>query len=113
MKTIVDVSNENRDLFYHEGKHLWFESVGDNKYVIITDLDYLFEYVSINFDVLPEDSINYDAIFKDKDGKEIKVKIYSYDPSGGPFICVGDYKINNKTVKRIYQLDNKTFFEVE
>lgn len=45
--------------------------------------------------------------------KKIKAKIYSYDPSGDPFISVGNYKIDGKTVKRIYQSDNKTFFEVE
>ena len=113
MKTIVDISNDNRDLVYHPNKHLWFEPIDNNKYVINTDLEYILEYVTINYDTLSEDSTDYDAIFTNNDGKKIKAKIYSYDPSGGPFISVGNYKIDGKTVKRIYQSDNKTFFEVE
>lgn len=74
MKTIVDISNDNRDLYYHPNKYLWFEPIANNKYVINTDLEYILEYVTINYDTVSEDSTDYDAIFTNNDGKKNKSK---------------------------------------
>ena len=35
------------------------------------------------------------------------------DPSGGPFIMVGHYRINGRTVNRIYVEEDAVMFDVE
>lgn len=109
----IDISNQNRDLFYHPTKHIWFESVNDNTYTIHTDLDYLLEYACMNYDPLPLDAEDFDFESTDQYGNKHKGRIHSFDPSGGPYMAVGDYTINGKVVNRIYQNNKNTYFEVK
>ena len=109
----IDNSTQNRDLRYHPNKHLWFEPVNDNTYTIHTDLDYLLEYACINYDPLPENDEEYDFVSVDQNGVSHKGHIQSYDPSGGPYMSIDTYMIGDRKLKRIYQKDKKTYFEVE
>lgn len=109
----IDISGQNRDLFYHPTKHIWFESVNDNTFTIHSDLDYLLEYACINYDSLPNDAEEYDFESIDQHGVSHKGKIHSFDPSGGPYMCVDTYMIGDRTLKRIYQKDKTYYFEVE
>lgn len=38
--------------------------------------------------------------------------IYSFDPSGGPFLNLG-YKLGDKEIKSIFILDNETIFMIK
>lgn len=111
MKKKIDITKENRDLFYNRGKKLWFEQVSENLYTINTDLDYLLEHVRISYDELPENATEYDSMFTDQHGRTHKCKNHSFDPPGGPYIAVDNYKIDGNLVKRIYNKDNQILFE--
>lgn len=111
MKKIY-ITNENRDLIYHKTKNLWFEEVSDNIYTIHSDLDYILEYCRIIFDS-KSDSDESDFEFTDVNGVKHNGNILAFDPAGGPYIGVGSYKINGKTLKRIFVKDNTYFFMVE
>lgn len=90
-KNIIDLK-KNRDF-----NRVWLEEVepNTNKYKLCCDAEWALNYACVNFEYIPEDSTEYDAIYSDK-----KCKIISVDPSGGPYLSV-DSKIDNKVIKNI------------
>lgn len=113
MKTKIDITKQNRDFLYLKGQSLWFEQESDNLYTIHSTEDYILEYCTVNYDELPSDAIVFDNKYTDHNGIAHTCKIHSFDPSGGPYMQIGEYKINGKTLKRIFYKDNKVYFEVE
>jgi hypothetical protein len=102
MKKIY-ITNENR-----EGQRIWFNKVDDRTYTIDSDSDYALEYACMNYTSVPSDAMIYDFEMNGKKG------IYtSFDPSGGPYIGVGQYKIEGKTVVRIYDNNGTLTFNTE
>jgi hypothetical protein len=102
MKKIY-ITNENR-----EGQRIWFNKVDDRTYTIDSDSDYALEYACMNYKSVPSDAMIYDFEMNGKKG------IYtSFDPSGGPYIGVGQYKIEGKTVVRIYDNNGTLTFNTE
>ena len=96
-----DISNQNRD-----GQKIWFEMVEPNLYTIHTTSNYALEYARFIYDDVPSDALIFDFEHKGKKG------IYqAFDPSGGPYIGVGNYEINGETVVRIFHKDNKIYFK--
>lgn len=110
----INITNQNRDLRYNRGKHLWFEPVEskENTYTLHSDLDYLLEYACINYDEV-KFITDADFVSIDQFGNSHMGKIHSYDPSGGPYMSVGNYTINGKVLKRIYQTNKQYYFETE
>lgn len=107
----IDITEENRDLYYHKNKHLWFEKESDNLYTIHTDLDYILEHCGINF--TNDDNDYCDMTFTDINGIVHKCHIISFDPVGGPYICINHYKINGEVVKKIFFKDSKYYFSTK
>lgn len=102
MKRKINITNQNR-----EGQNIWFEEVDKNIYSIHTTSDYALEYSSINYENIDDDANEYDVCW-DNGQKGI---IHSFDPSGGPYISVGNYKIDGHVVERIYYNDNQLYFK--
>ena len=97
----IDITNQNR-----EGQKIWFEMVEPNLYTIHTTSSYALEYARFIYEDVPSDSMLFDFEHNGKKG------IYqAFDPSGGPYIGVGNYKINGETVVRIFYKDNKLLFK--
>ena len=95
----IIICNKNRD-----GAKIWLERINHtNEFTLHSDKDFVLEYSRIIFDILPEDSEEFDFKFGNT-----KAKCKSYDPSGGPFISVGqelgDFKIER--IYRDYTLEN-------
>lgn len=101
MKERISITNQNR-----ERQNIWFEKEDDNLYTIHTTSNYALEYASINYTDVPTDAEIYDFCWEN--GK--KGLISSFDPSGGPYISVGDYEIEGKKVVRIFYKDNYIHF---
>jgi hypothetical protein len=104
---------ENNNKFYlynRDGASLWLVSTDtENEYVLNCDENhkYIFEYACMNYEEVPDDAEIFDFIHNDKKG------IYhSFDPSGGPYIHLG-FKINEKTVQRIYSKNNQITFVIK
>jgi hypothetical protein len=103
MDKIIKITDRNRD-----GAKLWFEQIDNNIYAIKTDKNFVLEYCRFIFENIPADSIEYDHIYNDR-----KVKYKSFDPSGGPFISVGDVIAEKYKLKRIFVEDKMTKFFIE
>lgn len=112
MNKKIYITRENRYLSNTKDKSLWFEQVSDNLYTIYSDESVILDYCGIGFDDLPDDAEEFDQEYTDQNGVNHKSKIYSFDPSGGPFISINNYKIEGKEVKRIFYKDNVIYFEV-
>ena len=93
MDEIILISNRNRD-----GAKLWLQQIGNsNQYVLKTNKDYVLEYARVIFDDVPDDAEIFDFNWNGR-----KAICRAYDPSGGPYITVGE-KINEKySIGRIY-----------
>jgi len=101
MKERISITNQNR-----ERQNIWFEKEADNLYTIHTTSNYALEYAGINYTDVPTDAEIYDFCWEN--GK--KGLISSFDPSGGPYISVGNYEIEGKKVVRIFYKDNNIHF---
>ena len=78
------------------GDKNYLKRITDNKFVLVFDEDANSHY-RVGFDEgVPVTSTEY----------------YFVDPSGGPFIRVGYYQVNNKVVKRIYLENNNITIEI-
>lgn len=99
---MINITNQNR-----ENQNIWFEKESDNLYTIHTTSKYALKYASINYDPVPDDAEIYD--FCTENG--IKGIIQSFDPSGGPYIAVGNYEIEGKKVVRIIDKTNQIYFQ--
>ena len=104
MKRKINITNQNR-----ERQNIWFEEEDKNVYTIHTTSNYALKYASINYDNIDDNSEEYDVCW-DNGHKGI---IHSFDPSGGPYIGVGNYKIDGKTVVRIYYNNDTLNFITE
>lgn len=103
MKEKIIITHKNRD-----GAKIWLEHLYDNTYKLNTDKSFVLEYMRVIFDNIPDDSLIYDF---DLNGK--KAKCNAIDPSGGPFISVGEIFENYKVI-RIYDKENiGIIFDVE
>ena len=93
----IYITKENR-----EGQCIWFNKIDEGTYTIDTDSNYALKYARFLFQDVPDDACVFDFEHNGKKG------IYTtFDPSGGPFMDVGFYKIEGKTLERIY-FDNGT-----
>jgi hypothetical protein len=72
-----------------DGAHLWFENIKDNIYELKTDKQYVLEYCRV--------------------GIISKNNLFMVDPSGGPYIGVGDVFGEYKLDKIFYENDNLRF----
>ena len=80
MKPKIIVTDGNRD-----GAKIWLEHLYDNTYKLNTDKSFVLEYMRVIFDNVNDDSEIYDFNLNGK-----KANCNAIDPSGGPFISVGD-----------------------
>lgn len=106
MDKIIKITDRNRD-----GAKLWFEridNINKNIYTIKTDKNFVLKYCRFIFENIPADSVEYDHVYN-----ESKVKYKSFDPSGGPFISVGDIISDKYELKRIFVEDKMTKFFIE
>lgn len=102
MKRIY-ITTENR-----EGQRIWFNKISENTYTIDTDSNYALNYARFLYQDVPDDACIYDFEHNGKKG------IYTaFDPSGGPFMDVGNYKIEGKTLVRIYYNNGTLTFETK
>lgn len=93
MQKEIIVSQRNRD-----GAKLWLEQIGDsNQYILRTNKPFVLEYCRVIFDEVPQDALIYDFDWGTK-----KALCRAYDPSGGPYISVGEKITNEYKVVRIY-----------
>lgn len=74
-----------------DGAHLWFEKIEDDIYELKTDKQYVLEYCRI-------------GTVKNED-----FDIYMFDPSGGPYIVVGDIFGDYKLTSIFYEEKNLRF----
>lgn len=95
MKTKIIITDRNRD-----GAKIWLEHLYDNTYKLNTDKSFVLEYMRVIFDNLPDDSSTYDFNWNGK-----KAKCNAIDPSGGPFISVGE-TFDGYKITRIYNKGN-------
>lgn len=95
MKTKIIVTDCNRD-----GAKIWLEHLYDNTYKLNTDKSFVLEYMRVIFDNVPDDSEIYDFNWNGK-----KANCNAIDPSGGPFISVGE-TFDNYKITRIYNKEN-------
>lgn len=113
MKTKIIVTNRNRD-----GAKIWLERVKrTNEYILHTDKEFVLQYSRIIFDTLPDDTEVYDWELKytnQDPPKLVKIKCKAFDPSGGPYISVGEEIIKNHIIQRIYNDSetNNTMFTI-
>lgn len=77
------------------GQEFSFEPVGENKYKFVGDVSYCRFGGKENTEGVDKDDLGF------------------FDPSGGPFISVGHYFIENRRVKRISSTMDGVIFEVE
>ena len=100
---------ERKYIYNRDGASLWFEQVDKNEYILNVDEKhkYVLEYVSMNYEIVPNDSTIFDF---NRNGKKGLYK--SFDPSGGPYICLGGDTVLGK-VKRIYEKDRQIRFIIE
>ena len=102
MKRIY-ITNQNR-----EGQRIWFNKIDEHTYTIETDSTYALEYARCMYEAVPDDACIYD--FEHKGHKGIYT---AFDPSGGPFIGVGDYEIEGNKVIRIYENEGQIIFKTK
>lgn len=95
MKTKIIITNRNRD-----GAKIWLEHLYDNTYKLNTNKSFVLEYIRIIFDNIPDDSLIYDFNWNGK-----KANCNAIDPSGGPFISVGEI-FDGYKITRIYNKEN-------
>lgn len=102
MKRIY-ITKENR-----EGQRIWFNKISENTYTIDTDSNYALNYARFLYEEVADDAGIFD--FEDNGKKGIYT---AFDPSGGPFMDVGNYKIEGKTLVRIYHNNGILTFETK
>lgn len=89
----IDITNQNR-----ERQTIWFEREDEDIYSIHSTSEYALQYAGISYDEVNLDNgVQEDDVINGK-----PVVIHSFDPSGGPFMAVGSYKINDKILIRIF-----------
>lgn len=98
---MINITSQNR-----ENQNIWFEKEEDNLYTIHTTSKYALEYACINYEPVPDDAEIYDACWNGKKGL-----IHSFDPSGGPYISIGNYEIEGKKLSRIFYENDKLYFQ--
>lgn len=99
---------ERKYIYNRDGASLWFEQVDTNEYILNADEKhkYILEYACMNYESVPDNSMIYDCYINGKKG------IYhSFDPSGGPYICLG-YNTGFGKVKRIYESHGQIRFVI-
>lgn len=79
----------NYKLPTHDGSNNYLEDLGNNKYKLHAQYE---DYMRVIYN---EDN-----------------SIYAIDPSGGPFMTIGEFKVNGKVLKSI-EFDNDTILEFE
>ena len=99
---------ERKYIYNRDGASLWFEQVDTNEYILNVDEKhkYVLEYACMNYETVPDDSMIYDCYINGKKGL-----YYSFDPSGGPYICLG-YDTGFGKVKRIYESHGQIRFVI-
>lgn len=100
-KRIINIQFQNR-----EHQNLWFEELTENTWELKTDSNYAMKYASVNYEPVNSDT-EADFVMTDQYGVERMGKIISFDPSGGPYMSVGNYKIDDKKVVRIHETEDK------
>lgn len=95
MKTKIIITDRNRD-----GAKIWLEHLYDNTYKLNTNKSFVLEYMRVIFDNVPNDSPTYDFNWNDR-----KANCNAIDPSGGPFISVGE-TFDGYKITRIYNKEN-------
>jgi hypothetical protein len=84
----IDITLQNREM-----QEMWFEEISTDVYEIKTTSNYALNYARLILD-------------KNKD-------IVAFDPSGGPLMRVGSYKIGGKILRDIRQENGKLLFITE
>lgn len=99
---------ERKYIYNRDGASLWFEKVDKNEYILNVDEKhkYVLEYACMDYESVPDDSMIYDCYINGKKGI-----YYSFDPSGGPYICLG-YDTGFGKVKRIYESHGQIRFVI-
>jgi hypothetical protein len=101
---------EKKYLYNRDNAKLWFEPTEtENEYILNVDEDhkYVLEYACINYNEVPDDAEIFDF---ESDGQ--KGIFHSFDPAGGPYICLG-YETNLGVVKRIYEKNDQLVFIIK
>lgn len=90
---------ERKYIYNRDGAALWFEQVDTNEYILNVDEKhkYVLEYACMNYETVPDNSMIYDCYINGNKGVYL-----SFDPAGGPYICLG-YDTGFGKVKRIYE----------
>lgn len=78
------------------GDDIWLEPIEENVYAIRENGDML-KYMRFGYDKMPNG----------------EMKIMFIDPSGGPFISVDNFSINDKVVKEIRKNDDEFYLVTE
>ncbi len=87
---IIDISDRHRG-----PEKIWFVRIEGNKYHIKTDTPWVLEYIRVGY--------------KTNDSNEYVM----YDPSGGPYLEIGDKITDTLTLKRIYKDSGNIIFIIE
>lgn len=98
MEKIIAVKR-NRD-----GATIWFEHLEGDIYTIKASKQYVLEYACVNYEPLPDDAEDFDEEFKKPDGTIQKAHLISFDPSGGPYITMGEV-YEGYEVQRIFFIE--------
>lgn len=95
-------------IYNRDGASLWFEQVDTNEYILNVDEKhkYVLEYACMNYETVPDNAMIYDCYINGKKGL-----YHSFDPSGGPYICLG-YDTGFGKVKRIYESHGQLRFVI-
>lgn len=84
----IDITLQNREM-----QEMWFEKISTDVYEIKTTSDYALSYARL---ILDENE-----------------NIVAFDPSGGPLMRVGSYKIGGKILRDIRRENGKLLFITE
>jgi hypothetical protein len=100
---------ERKYIYNRDGASLWFEQVDTNEYILNVDEKhkYVLEYACMNYESVPDNSLIFDCYINGKKGL-----YHSFDPSGGPYICLG-YDTGFGKVKRIYESHGQIRFVID
>lgn len=93
----IIITRKNRD-----GAKIWLEQINNsNEYILNTDKSFVLEHCRIIYDILSDDVEEYDFSWN-INNSNIKVKCNALDPSGGPYISIGDVFEEKYKLNRIY-----------
>ena len=84
--------------YNRDGAKIWLELIYDDVYSLKTDKPYVLEYMRLIYDSVPDDALIYDFNWNGK-----KAICRAVDPSGGPYISVGDIINKKYKILRIYE----------